>query len=454
MAKRAKQRAVVRDQKLKRNLILISLAVLLVKFVLILSIKSGGWLGADGESYLYGVDALIKSGFASKDIQLIYWPAGYPLIIWMLTFISMSKVIYLISFTQSILYFVATTFFVERIRLTRLSKLAIPLALILGLNPTLSLSSLAIGYESAVASCYLLIVALILRFRQNKTKQNLVKTVLLVGFIQGVSSFIQPTGMLLGTVILILWGIFNGGWKNFVTIVLIGTSVIMIFPSVLVLRNIQANGTVALNNSLGGTMNGGAGDKASGAVPRRKGTYGVPCSPKPPATVATDSQLIRCVIKWYLTHPAKTAVLAVKKSVYFWSPWYGPLANGTMARNPWLKIDPIRNIDTTKAGHDLVYGWFGYVISWIWFTLNLFLVFYGFRWLWRLGGVEKELSILAGTPIILAWLISIGTFGDHRYRLPSMGLSLFLQVAGYFGLRERLAGGAGRSSLEPRGRAR
>jgi hypothetical protein len=454
MAKRAKQRAGIRDQRLKRNLFLVSLAVLLVKFVLILSIKSGGWLGADGESYLYGVDALIKSGFASKDIQLIYWPAGYPLIIWMLTFISMAKVIYLISFAQSILYFVATAFFVERIRLTRLPKLALPLAIVLGLNPTLSLSSLAIGYESAVASCYLLIVAIILRYQQDKTGKNHIKTVLGVGLIQGVSTFMQPTGILLGIFIFIFWGIFMGGWKNIATTVLIGTCVIMIFPSVLVLRNIQANGTVAITNSLGATMNVGAGDKASGGFPGRTGSYGVPCSPKAPATLVSDSRKARCVITWYVKHPVKTAVLAVKKSIDFWSPWSGPLANGSMARNPWLKINPIGNIASNQAGHDLVFGWFGKVISWVWFALSLFLLFYGFRWLWQMGGVERELSILAGTPILLAWLISVGTIGDHRYRLPTMGLSLFLQVSGYFGLKERFAGGAGRPTLEPRGRSR
>ncbi len=455
MAKRVKQRAVVRDQKLKRNLILISLAVLLIKFVLILSIKNGGWLGADGENYLTGLNGLIKSGFASKEPLLIYWPAGYPILLWMLTFVSISKFVFLLSFTQSILYFVATAFFVERIRLTRLSKLALPLVLILGLNPTLSLSSLAIGYESAVASCFLLTTALILRYQQNKSRKNLIRTVFLVGLIQGVSAFMQPRGILLGITVFVLWGIFNGGWKNMLTTVLIGTCVLMVFPAVLVLRNVQANNTVSISTNLGSTMNGGAGDNATGGYPSRGSTnYGVPCSPKAPATSVSDNQLVGCVIKWYLKHPTKSAVLLVKKSIYFWSPWFGPLANGTMARNPWLKIDPIKSIASNQAGHSLVFGWFGKVLSWIWIVLGLFLVFYGFIWLWRMRGVERELSILAGTPILLAWLISVGTIGDHRYRLPTMGLSLFLQVAGYFGLRERFSGGVGRATLEPRRRTR
>lgn len=455
MAKRVQKRAIVQDQKLKKKLFLVACAILLVKFVLILFIKDGGWLGADGENYLTGLNGLIKDGFTSKEPLLNYWPAGYPLLLWMLSFISMSKLVYLISFVQTFLYFGATAFFVERIRLTRLTKLAIPLAWILGLNPTLSLSSLAIGYESAVASCFLLTTALIVRYQQNQNRKNLIQTLLLVGLIQGFSAFMQPRGILLGIIIFILWGIFNGGWKNLVTVVLIGTCVLMIFPAVLVVRNVQANDSASISTNLGSTMNGGAGDKATGGYPGRGNTnYGVPCSPKAPATTVSDSQLVGCVISWYVKHPTKAAVLAVKKSIYFWSPWYGPLANGTMARNPWLKIDPVKNIASNSQGHNLVFGWLGKVISWIWFLSGLFLLIYGFRWLWRMGGLEKQLSILAGTPILLAWLISVATIGDHRYRLPTMGLSLFLQVCGYFALKERLSQTRSPVTLEPRGRAR
>ena len=453
MAKQVKQRVVVKDKKLKKKLFVIASVILLVKLSLILSIKNGGWLGADGESYLKGVHGLIKDGFASKEYLLNYWPAGYPILVWVLSFVSVSKIMYLISFAQTILYFVATVFFVERIRQTNLSKLALPVALILGLDPTLSFSSLAVGYESAVASCFLLTTALIIRYQQNQSRKNLLRTLLLVGLIQGISAFMQPRGILLGFIIFILWGVFNGGWKNIVTIVLIGTCVLLIFPAVLVVRNVQAGNSASISTNLGSTMNGGAGDKATGGYPDRT-SFGVPCNPVPPATTVSDNHLVGCVISWYFKHPSKTAVLVVRKSIYFWSPWYGPLASGTMARNPWLKIDPVKSISANQQGHNLVFGWFGEIISWIWFLGSLFLLFYGFGWLWRMGGLEKQLSILTGTPILLAWLISVATIGDHRYRLPTMGLSLFLQVAGYFALKERFSPTRGKSTLEPRGRAR
>jgi hypothetical protein len=34
------------------------------------------------------------------------------------------------------------------------------------------------------------------------------------------------------------------------------------------------------------------------------------------------------------------------------------------------------------------------------------------------------------TQIVLNWLISMGTLGDHRQRVPILGLSIFLQAVG------------------------
>jgi hypothetical protein len=450
MAKRAKQRAVAKEKKLKRTIFLISCAVLVAKLILILSVKHGGWLGADGESYLKGVDAILKDGLSSKNSVLVYWPAGYPILLWLLSLVSLSKLIYLISIFQTILYFLASAFFVEQVGRTRLIKLALPLALILGLNPTLSLSSLAIGYESLVASCMLASVALIVRYElSQKDKAGLIRISLLVGLVQGFSAFMQPRGLIIGFFILISWGIFHRSWIHLTAIVLLGTCAMVVLPAVIVLRNVAAKNGAVISRNLGVTMSLGAGDKATGGYGN---TGEVPCGT--PTTKVTDNQLVKCTVFWYLHHPGKTATLAIRKSIYFWSPWSGPLANGTMARNPWLKIDPIRNIISNKQGYDLVYGWTGKVISWVWLLTGLLLLFTGFGWLWRMGGVEKQISVLAAVPVLLAWLTAVGTIGDHRFRLPTMGLSLFLQVAGYFGLRARFSGGAGRPTLEPRGRAR
>lgn len=41
-------------------------------------------------------------------------------------------------------------------------------------------------------------------------------------------------------------------------------------------------------------------------------------------------------------------------------------------------------------------------------------------------------------PIVLSWLISIGTIGDHRFRIPTMSMSLFFQVAAFLAIRKKL----------------
>ena len=42
------------------------------------------------------------------------------------------------------------------------------------------------------------------------------------------------------------------------------------------------------------------------------------------------------------------------------------------------------------------------------------------------------------TPVVLSWLISIGTIGDHRFRIPTMSMSLFLQVAALLAIRKKI----------------
>ena len=77
----------------------------------------GGWLGADGENYLSGVDGLLAQGYLSDKSILSYWPAGYPILIWLLTFVSLKYVIALISFSQSIFYAYASYYFgIDRLR--------------------------------------------------------------------------------------------------------------------------------------------------------------------------------------------------------------------------------------------------------------------------------------------------------------------------------------------------
>jgi hypothetical protein len=101
-----------------------------------------------------------------------------------------------------------------------------------------------------------------------------------------------------------------------------------------------------------------------------------------------------------------------------------------MARNPWLDISPVTGISSTEEGANLVYGSFGKFISWLWMLGGFILILYGYKILWKLKSLERLMGNIAMSAIGTNWLISLISIGDHRFRIPIMGLSLFLQAIG------------------------
>ena len=75
-------------------LIAIPVFVFLIKLIIMSNIKGtdgtvlGGWLGADGENYLSGVNGLLQQGYFSDKSILSFWPAGYPILIQATTLLS------------------------------------------------------------------------------------------------------------------------------------------------------------------------------------------------------------------------------------------------------------------------------------------------------------------------------------------------------------------------------
>jgi hypothetical protein len=108
-----------------------------------------------------------------------------------------------------------------------------------------------------------------------------------------------------------------------------------------------------------------------------------------------------------------------------------------MARNAWLKIAPTQEIAKNADGNKLVYGPFGKLVSYLWVIGQILFLFIGYRELRKLGVVEKLYANLMMLPIVLSWAISLGTIGDHRFRVPTMGLSLLFQAAGFTALKRR-----------------
>ncbi len=427
----------ISNSKLHKYLIAIPLIALFIKFATMANIPLGGWLGADGENYTAGVDGLVKDGFFSEEPKLSYWPAGYPILLWPIAAISVSKFFYIVSFLQSIFFAYSTYFFTNKLRTSSLKYLAFWASVLISFNPTLSLSSLAIGYEAPIASCFMMIAGIIWTNANPTFDKKFWLSVAYVGGWFALATFMQPRFLLIAMIVAVLWALKVVGTKNRVRMAALITAIMMVAPAIMIFRNSVVIDKATISTNLGVTMRIGAGPETTGGYVR-KGPE-VPCEPVAPATTVTDNDLVKCVIKWYLTNPVDTARLSFNKALFFWSPWSGPKVEGTMARNPWLKISPVQQISvSSQSGRDFMYSGFGVAVSYGWIIGQMLFLFMGYRTLRKLGQDEKFLARVILTPVVLSWLISIGTIGDHRFRIPTMSMSIFLQVVAFLAIRKKI----------------
>lgn len=452
-SKIARQRQVKQSKNVNFYIIAIPVLGFLIKLITMINTPNGGWLGADGENYFSGVDGLLADGYLSDKSILSYWPAGYPILLWGLAKISVTQIIWLISITQTLFYAYASYYFVKQLRDTKLRPYLFLIGIILAINPTLSLSSMAVGYESPIAACMLMVVGLIIKSLQSPNDRRLVIRVLGVGGFSALATFMQPRWLLTSIVIAVVWALMSKS-RKVQALILVGViGVMAIAPVILIQRNIASIDKAVISTNLGVTMRIGAGPQTTGGYSHTGPD--VPCDPVPPATTVSDNDVVKCVIKWYAANPVKAGKLFVKKGWYYWTPWSGPLGNGTMARNPWLKVNPIMDIARgSQSGNDLVYKSVGKGISFFWVVGCISLFFIGFFWLRSMKGIYANIAWLTGIPVVISWLISMGTIGDHRFRIPTMSLSLFLQVMGYFALRHKAKTRSFAVALESSAKAR
>jgi hypothetical protein len=427
MASKSKRARLVKQRNLSKDFMYWAIAVFVIKLIVISNAQGGAWLGADGENYLTGYDAMLKDGIFSTETKLTYWPAGYPLFILFLSLIGKSFVLTTLAVVQSAIYSFSAYFFAAQLAQTRMKKFAYLAFFLILINPTLSLSSIAVGYESPAAAGYLIVAGLVIKDFLQKDDKKLIPYLVISSAIFGFMSFIQPRLIVSGILINLLWILIRKPWKSASLLISISLAVTLFFPATLIFRNNQAVGLNSISTNLGGTMNIGAGDKAEGGYASKD--VGVPCVTSG-TDAEKDNQQVICVLKWYLKNPVTAVKLFYNKTKFFWSPWEGQLANGTMARNPWLKIHPVRDMQQNPDGDKLVRGPIGSLVSWSWFLGGLGFLFYGFIILWRAKQLERLIGVIAMIAISTSWLISLVTIGDHRFRLPIMGMSLFLQAVG------------------------
>jgi len=430
MASKSKRALMNPKREFKKTFFYWAVAIFILKLITIFNTQGNAWLGADGENYISAYEALVKDGLFSTERLLHYWPAGYPIFLLILSFLGKAWLFTTLTILQSLIYSAAVFYFVYQLSKTKVRNYSFLVMLFLLLNPTLSLASICVGYESFAASGLLVTLGFLIQDLTSNSRKVFQRNIILSAITIGFISFFQPRLLLSGLVGIAIWVLVRKPLKIAILVMIGVIAIVSVSPASLMLRNQNANGFLAISTNLGTTMNLGAGDDADGSY-RPKEKFGVPCSIINGNAAQQDSHLVRCVVNWYLANPVKSVELLTNKAIFFWSPWFGPEAVGSMARNPWLKVSPLVDIaSSSEEGNKLVYGTVGKIISWGWILLSLTLLVIGFWRLWRIGGVEKVIGIFTLSQIVLNWLIAMGTLGDHRQRLPILGLSIFLQAIG------------------------
>jgi hypothetical protein len=418
-----------------RAIVFFSVTVFLIKLIWLSTQQGRGLLGADGENYLSGLDGLIKEGLLSDESILSYWPAGYPILMWPLAELSLSNLAFIVGALQSLFFAISIILFSFELSKSSLKKFTWPAVLILSLSPTFTLNSVAIGYEVTSAVLFLLAIALYMRLIRIDKQSIFNWESSLAALAISISCFMQPRIILLALGLFIPFAIYHYKGRAIPAFLALSLFIVAIAPAILIFRNTQAQGFAAISTNLGVTMNIGAGPKATGGYLNQ--VTGVPCEPIEGDAAKQDSHKVGCVLKWYVENPGASLKLFVNKFFFHWSPWFGPLANGTMARNPWLKFHPFAETVKTKEGFEMAYGNAGKAFSWIWVLGSLALLVYGFIALRRRGGLSTLLAWALFIPVLLNTASSMGTIGDHRFRIPTLSLSLLLQLFGAYALFSR-----------------
>jgi hypothetical protein len=389
-------------------------------------------LGSDGENYFSGLEGLVKVGLFSDAGNLHYWPSGYPILMWPFAELSTTYFPFFVGVLQILFYSFATYYFAINLQGSNFGKIFWPAVLIVTFNPMLALNASAIGYEVNAAASFLIALGAFFKFsnRQDKGLRN--SEIWYAALALALATFMQPRISVLAFTFFLIWALAS--FRRLVALLMIisTSAVVALGPLFMIGRNVVANDFVAISTNLGTTMNIGAGPQSTGGYTNQ--ATGVPCTPIEGNAAAQDSHRVGCVLSWYKENPGLGASLFLRKFTYHFSPWFGPLANGTTARSPWLDIHPFKSTVQSQEGFNMVYGNTGKLVSWGWLIGSFALMIWGFIALWRLKGQAQVLAALLLTPSLLNALSSLITIGDNRFRMPTMTLSILLQLFGAYAL--------------------
>ena len=420
----------------KQSIFYSILVITFIKIIIIFNIdpisysyKAGAWIGSDTDGYLQGANAIKSEGFFTESYFLSYYAPGYPVFLYLIQKVFGTYLILVVSILQTLFYSFSIYFLTKQLLNSGFRLFATPFTFIALLNPTLSLSTMQLGYEGLVASICAIVLGLCIKNVLNLDKKLNGFEVLTAATLMGVSIWLAPRMILAAVLLVIFWTLVIKSKSRFL-LGFVAILIIVSFQSSMVMRNYIANGEFSSQTSLGNLALMGAGPLATGTY--MNSPSGVYCETTSKEVSDQSNKRLSCAINWYIENPLIGAKLLWKKSYYLWSPWYGPLTGGTSAANPYYKwFHPIKSNITTQSQLDFVTGLPGKIVSWFWIVGGWILLIMGFRYLFSNGGISRKIGVTAAVLILSNWITALITIGDNRYRIPLMTISLFVQVIGW-----------------------
>ncbi len=361
--------------------------------------------GSDARTYLNAAQVLAVDGLLADAPRIPYWPAGYPTLIAQIYRLFGLQADWAVQVLQVVLLGVASWCAYRLISGVFDKATALLFTLLLAMHPALLASSNAIMYESSLAS--FLTIAVYLLWVAAERPGGGMRHVVGSGLLLAIAAALQPK--------VILAALLVAGWLWWQQRLAIRVAVLMIVaclgPLALAARTEITDNHWAVSANLGVTMGIGFNDAATGGY--------VSTTPQPPCgdhadMFARDRALVGCSIRWAMGHPLRTAELTARKAMFYWSPMAGPLS----ARGTWYHSFRYQRVLPASLEQAGFFRTFDEATGNLWTVLTVMLVGTG-AWLGVRDRRTRPGTTLLSLPVLAFFLVSLGTIGDARFRLPT-----------------------------------
>jgi hypothetical protein len=361
--------------------------------------------GPDSQTYHDAAVAITHYGPLSNQIPAVpYWPVGYPAFVGFLydLFGIGTRAVGVI---QALAVGVAALAVLSTRRHFGLAVSGTA-AVLVSVNTALFGASASLMYEPLLTA-FLAVAAVLILDRVP------LKTVGAFALL-GIATVIQPKCLLVALAFLgwVAWRNRKDAAFSLVAF--------LTLPLVVSVSNLQNFGSPSLSANLGPTMRVGFTDRANGTYNGYYEETREGCR-EHADMFANDRSLVGCALGWAVRHPERLPKLEAMKAMAFWSPMSGVLAERGTWRNPIaVQYRYPQEVKDTPTYQALELG-----VSHAFVFVSMILSVVGGVVIWRRN---RGLAFVWTIPVVVFFLVTLGTIGDPRFRLPVAPFYLLLEA--------------------------